>query len=191
MSDELHDKRIAILFTDGVERAELMRPLEALREAGARIDLLSIHDGAVQTMEHTDKAETVTVDGTVDHADPESYDGLVLPGGVANPDKLRMNGAAVGFVRSVFGAGIPIAVICHGPWTMVEAGVVKGLTMTSYPSLKTDIRNAGGTWVDREAVVDRAVVSSRGPDDLPAFCSQMIRLFAAGRQRVERGSLAA
>jgi protease I len=191
MSDELHDKRIAILFTDGVERAELMRPLEALREAGARIDLLSIHDGEVQTMEHADKAEMVSVDGTVDHADAESYDGLVLPGGVSNPDKLRMNDAAVGFVRSTFGAGIPIAVICHGPWTMVEAGVVKGLTMTSYPSLKTDIRNAGGTWVDREAVVDRAVVSSRDPGDLPAFCSQMIRLFAAGRQRVERGSLAA
>ncbi len=191
MSDELHDKRIAILFTDGVERAELMRPLEALREAGARIDLLSIHDGPVQTMEHADKAETVMVDGTVERADPGSYEGLVLPGGVSNPDKLRMNGAAVAFVRAAFTAGVPIAVICHGPWTMVEAGVVKGLTMTSYPSLKTDIRNAGGTWVDREAVVDRAVVSSRDPHDLPAFCSQMIRLFAAGRQRTERGSLAA
>ena len=191
MSEELHDKRIAVLFTDGVERVELMRPLEALREAGARIDLLSTHGGLVQTMEHVDMADAVTADGTVEGADAESYEGLVLPGGVRNADKLRMNAPAVDFVRAAFVAGIPIAVICHGPWIMIEAGAVRGLTMTSYPSLKTDIRNAGGTWVDREAVVDRAVVSSRDPNDLPAFCSQMIRLFAQGRQLRERGSLAA
>ena len=187
MSDELHDKRVAILFTDGVEQAELRQPLDALREAGARIDLVSIHDGPVQAVEHGDKAGTVTVDTTVDTASADEYEGLVLPGGVSNPDKLRMNERAVSFVRDCYGAGVPIAVICHGPWTMVEAGIVDGLTITSYPSLKTDIRNAGGNWVDRETVVDRAVVSSRNPSDLPAFCTQMIRLFAQGRQRRERG----
>jgi protease I len=191
MSDELHDKRIAILFTDGVEQSELMQPLDALREAGARIDLLSIHDGQVQAMDHAEKGDMVTVDGTVDRASADDYEGLVLPGGVANPDKLRMNERAVGFVRDCFTAGVPIAVICHGPWTMVEAGIVSGLTMTSYPSVKTDIRNAGGTWVDRETVVDRAVVSSRNPGDLPAFCTQMIRLFVQGRQQRERTGLAA
>jgi protease I len=191
MSDELHDKRIAILFTDGVEQSELMRPLEVLREAGARVELLSIHDGQVQAMDHAEKGDLVTVDGTVESAAAGDYEGLVLPGGVANPDKLRMNERAVGFVRECFAEGIPIAVICHGPWTMVEAGIVNGLTMTSYPSVKTDIRNAGGHWVDRETVVDRAVVSSRNPGDLPAFCSQMIRLFARGRQRAERVGLAA
>jgi len=191
MSDELHDKHIAILFTDGVEQSELMQPLDALREAGARIDLLSIHDGRVQAMDHAEKGDMVTVDGTVDGADVDDYEGLVLPGGVANPDKLRMNERAVRFVRDCFTSGVPIAVICHGPWTMVEAGIVSGLTMTSYPSVKTDIRNAGGNWVDRETVVDRAVVSSRNPGDLPAFCTQMIRLFAQGRQQRERTGLAA
>ncbi len=191
MSDELRGKRIAILFTDGVEQAELMQPLDALREAGARIDLLSIHDGAVQAMNHTEKGDTVTVDATVDQASAGDYEGLVLPGGVANPDKLRMNERAVAFVRECFAEGVPIAVICHGPWTMVEAGVIDGLTITSYPSLRTDIRNAGGHWVDRETVVDRAVLSSRNPDDLPAFCAQMIRLFALGRKQSERANLAA
>ncbi len=168
-----------------------MQPLDALREAGAQIDLLSIHDGLVQTVSHGDKADTVTVDETVDRASAEDYEGLVLPGGVSNPDKLRMNERAVAFVRQCFAAGVPIAVICHGPWTMVEAGVVDGLTITSYPSLKTDIRNAGGHWVDRETVVDRAVVSSRNPADLPAFCTQMIRLFVQGRQQRERVGVAA
>ena len=191
MSDELHDKRIAILFTDGVEQSELMQPLEALREAGARIELVSIHDGQVQAMDHAEKGEVVTVDRTVDQVEAGDYEGLVLPGGVANPDKLRMNERAVSFVRQCFAEGIPIAVICHGPWTMVEAGIVNGLTMTSYPSVKTDIRNAGGHWVDRQTVVDRAVVSSRNTGDLPAFCTQMIRLFAQGRQRSERTGLAA
>ena len=191
MSDELHDKRVAILFTDGVEQAELRQPLDALREAGARIDLVSIHDGQVQAMDHAEKGDLVTVHRTVDQVAADDYEGLVLPGGVGNPDKLRMNERAVSFVRDCFNAGVPIAVICHGPWTMVEAGIVNGLTMTSYPSVKTDIRNAGGHWVDRETVVDRAVVSSRNPGDLPAFCTQMIRLFAQGRQRRERTGLAA
>lgn len=191
MSDELRGKRVAILFTDGVEQVELMQPLDALREAGAEIDLLSIHDGLVQAVNHGEKADTVAVDETVDRANAEDYEGLVLPGGVSNPDKLRMNEGAVTFVRQCFAGGVPIAVICHGPWTMVEAGVVGGLTITSYPSLKTDIRNAGGHWVDRETVVDRAVVSSRNPSDLPAFCTQMIRLFVLGRQQSERVGLAA
>ena len=133
----------------------------------------------------------MAVDRTVDEASPDDYEGLVLPGGVSNPDKLRMNEHAVGFVRQSFLTGVPIAVICHGPWTMVEADVVRGLTITSYPSVRTDIRNAGGHWVDREVVVDRAVVSSRNPSDLPAFCTQMIRQFALGRQASERVGLAA
>jgi protease I len=191
MSDELHGKRVAILFTDGVEESELMEPLHILQEAGAQIDLLSIHDGRVQATIHGEKGQTVAVDRTVDEASPDDYEGLVLPGGVSNPDKLRMNEHAVGFVRQSFLTGVPIAVICHGPWTMVEADVVRGLTITSYPSVRTDIRNAGGHWVDREVVVDRAVVSSRNPSDLPAFCTQMIRQFALGRQASERVGLAA
>ncbi len=191
MSDELHGKRVAILFTDGVEESELMEPLRTLQEAGARIDLLSIHDGQVQAVVHGEKGQTVAVDRTVDEASPDDYEGLVLPGGVGNPDKLRMNERAVEFVRQSFLTGVPIAVICHGPWTMVEADVVRGLTITSYPSVRTDIRNAGGHWVDRQVVVDRAVVSSRNPSDLPAFCTQMIRQFALGRQVSERVGLAA
>lgn len=191
MSDELHGKRVAILFTDGVEESELMEPLHTLQEAGAQIDLLSIHDGQVQAVVHGEKGQTVAVDRTVDEASPIDYEGLVLPGGVSNPDKLRMNERAVEFVRQSFLTGVPIAVICHGPWTMVEADVVRGLTITSYPSVRTDIRNAGGHWVDREVVVDRAVVSSRNPSDLPAFCTQMIRQFALGRQASERVGLAA
>ncbi len=191
MSDELHGKRVAILFTDGVEESELMEPLHTLQEAGAQIDLLSIHDGQVQAVVHGEKGQTVAVDRTVDEASPNDYEGLVLPGGVSNPDKLRMNERAVEFVRQSFLTGVPIAVICHGPWTMVEADVVRGLTITSYPSVRTDIRNAGGHWVDREVVVDRAVVSSRNPSDLPAFCTQMIRQFALGRQASERVGLAA
>jgi protease I len=191
MPDVTNGKRVAVLFTDGVERAELIQPLDALREAGFEVDVLSIHDGQAQTMDHSEKADSVRIDKTVDQASPDDYEGLVLPGGVFNADKLRLNERAVAFVRESFVAGLPIAVICHGPWIMIEAEVVRGLTMTSYPSLKTDIRNAGGTWVDRETVVDRAVVSSRNTSDLPAFCTQMIRLFVLGRQQSERVGLAA
>jgi deglycase len=191
MSDMTQGKRVAALFTDGVERSELMQPLDALLAAGYQVDLISVHDGQVQTVEHGEKADTVTIDRTVDQADAGEYEGLLLPGGVYNADKLRMDERAVGFVRELFGAGVPIAVICHGPWIMVEAGAVRGLTMTSYPSLRTDIRNAGGTWVDREAIVDRAVLSSRNTGDLPAFCMQMTRLFALGRQQNERVGMAA
>ncbi len=191
MSDELRGKRIAVLFTDGVEKVELLQPLAALREAGAEVDLVSVHDGEVEMREHREKAGTVRVDKTVAQASPDDYEGIVLPGGTYNADKLRLDERAVELVRRWYASGLPIAVICHGPWILVEADVVRGLTMTSYPSLKTDIRNAGGTWVDRETVVDRAVLSSRNPDDLPAFCTQMIRLFAQGRQQRERGGLAA
>ena len=181
MADELKGRRVGILFTDGVEQSELEEPRKALRDAGADIDLLSIRSGTVQAMDHREKGETLTVDTTVDAVSPSDYDGLVLPGGVNNPDKLRMDERAVDFVRRIFEAGTPIAVICHGPWTLVEADVVRGLTLTSYPSLKTDIRNAGGTWVDREVVVDRNVVSSRNPGDLPVFCAEMVALIARGR----------
>ena len=191
MPDVTNDKRVAVLFMDRVERSELVEPVDALRRAGYEVDLVSVHDGDVQTVEHSEKADTVTVDRTVDQVSADDYAGLVLPGGVSNADKLRMDERAVAFVRETYEAGVPIAVICHGPWIMIDAGIVRGLTMTSYPSLKTDIRNAGGTWVDRETVVDRAVVSSRNTDDLPAFCSQMVRLFAQGRQQKERVGIAA
>ena len=181
MANELNGKRVGILFTDGVEQVELEEPRRALRDAGARIDLLSIKSGPVQAMNHADKGETVTIDRTVDRVDLGDYDALVLPGGVNNPDKLRMNDGAVDLVRRFFDAGKPIAVICHGPWTLVEADVVRGVTLTSYPSLQTDIRNAGGNWVDREVVVDHNIVSSRNPNDLPAFCTEMVRLFSRGR----------
>ena len=191
MPDVTNDKRVAVLFMDRVERSELVEPVDALRRASYEVDLVSVHDGDVQTVEHSEKADTVTVDRTVDQVSADDYAGLVLPGGVSNADKLRMDERAVAFVRETYEAGVPIAVICHGPWIMIDAGIVRGLTMTSYPSLKTDIRNAGGTWVDRETVVDRAVVSSRNTDDLPAFCSQMVRLFAQGRQQKERVGIAA
>ena len=191
MPDVTNDKRVAVLFMDRVERSELVEPVDALRQAGHEVDLVSVHGGEVQTVEHSEKADTVTVDRTVDQVSADDYAGLVLPGGVSNADKLRMDERAVAFVRETYEAGVPIAVICHGPWIMIDAGIVRGLTMTSYPSLKTDIRNAGGTWVDRETVVDRAVVSSRNTDDLPAFCSQMVRLFAQGRQQKERVGMAA
>ena len=185
MANELEGKRVAILFTDGVEQVELEEPRKALQDAGAQIDLLSIKSGSIQAMNHSDKGEMVAIDRTVDSVTPADYGGLVLPGGVGNPDKLRMNDSAVDFVRHVVDSGKPIAVICHGPWTLVEADVVRGVTITSYPSLQTDIRNAGGNWVDREVVVDHNIVSSRNPNDLPAFCREMIKLFAqaAGRRR--------
>jgi protease I len=191
MSEELKGKRIAVLFTDGVEKVELTEPLAALREAGAEVELLSVHEGEVEMREHREKAGTVTVDKTVAQARVADYEAIVLPGGTYNADKLRLDERAVELVRQCYASGLPIAVICHGPWILVEADVVRGLTITSYPSLKTDIRNAGGTWVDRETVVDRGVLSSRNPSDLPAFCSRMVRLFAQGRQQRERSGLAA
>jgi protease I len=181
---ELDGKRIAFLATDMVEQVELTEPWKAVQQAGGTPELLSLEEGEIQGFEHYDKAETFPVDRTVVDASPDDYDGLVLPGGVGNPDTLRMDDGAVQFVRSFVDAGKPVAVICHGPWTLVEADVVRDRKLTSWPSLKTDIRNAGGNWVDEEVVVDGNITSSRKPDDLPAFCSTFVAELAKTPARV-------
>ncbi|HJU15285.1 MAG TPA: type 1 glutamine amidotransferase domain-containing protein [Stellaceae bacterium] len=179
MANELNGKRIAILATDGFEQSELTEPKKALLEAGATVAVVAPHSGRIQGMRHHDKGETVAVDRTLADAKPEDFDALMLPGGVANPDALRVDPQAVAFVRSFFTAHKPVAAICHGPWTLIEADAVKGRTVTSWPSLKTDLKNAGAHWVDREVVVDDGLVTSRKPDDLPAFCREMIADFGA------------
>jgi protease I len=191
MTQKLTGKRIAFLATDGVEQSELEQPWHELEKAGARVELLSVHKGAIQAMRHMDKGDTFEVDGVVSDADASDYDGLVLPGGVANPDTLRANEKAVGFVRQFFEQSKPVAAICHAPWTLVEADVVRGRTLTSWPSLKTDIENAGGEWVDEEVHVDQGLVTSRKPDDLPAFSAKAIEEFAEGRHAGRRQTGAA
>ena len=180
MASKLSGKRIAFLATDGFEQIELTRPWEAIKAAGAKAELVSLKPGRIQGMNHIDKADTFPVDKTVKEVKASDYDGLVLPGGVVNPDALRMNEAAVKFVRSFFEQKKPVAAICHGPWTLVEADVVRGRTLTSWPSLKTDIRNAGGTWVDEEVHVDKGMVTSRKPADLEAFCAKTIEELCEG-----------
>jgi protease I len=181
MSDELKGKTVAFLVAaEGTEQVELTDPWQAVEKAGGTPKLLSPETGSIQAFNHLDKADTFDVDEAVGDADPGSYDGLVLPGGVANPDMLRTDKGAMDFVRSFVESGKPVAVICHGPWSLVEAGVVSGRTLTSWPSLQTDIRNAGGTWVDEEVVVDGNLVTSRKPDDLPAFNAKIVELVAAG-----------
>jgi protease I len=172
---------VAFLFTEGVEQVELTEPLDAVRKAGGEVDLISLEPGEVQMWKHFDKGDTITADRGISEADPSRYDGLVLPGGVANPDQLRMNKDAVRFVRGFFEQEKPVGVICHGPWLLAEADVVKAKTVTSWPSLKTDLRNAGANWVDEEVVVDNGLVTSRKPDDLPAFCAKVVEEFAEGR----------
>jgi protease I len=175
MADTLQGRKVAFLVApEGTEQVELTEPWKALEKAGAELELLSVKEGKIQGMNHLDKGDTFPVDKHVSAADPTDYDGLVVPGGVANPDFLRMDEDAVRFTRSFFEQGKPVAAICHGPWTLVEAGVVDGLTVTSWPSLKTDIRNAGGNWVDEECHVDKGLVTSRKPDDLPAFCDKIV-----------------
>lgn len=181
MADELSGKRIAFLATDGVEQIELTQPREAISAAGAQVELVSLEAGKIQGVNHMDKGDEFAVDRVVTDANANDYDGLVLPGGVANPDFLRGNDDAVKFVREFFNLRKPVAAICHGPWTLVEAGVVQGRTLTSWPTLQTDIRNAGGTWVDEEVHVDEGLVTSRKPDDLDAFCAKAIEEFAEGR----------
>ncbi|MGW8531915.1 type 1 glutamine amidotransferase domain-containing protein [Nocardiopsis sp. NPDC055824] len=181
MADRLNGRRIAILAADGVERVELVRPREALREEGASTDLVSLSEGEIQSMNgDIEPSERFAVDRVVSEAKVEDYDALVVPGGTVNPDNLRLDADAVGFVRDFVAAGKPVAAICHGPWILVEADVVRGRTVTSYPSIRTDIRNAGGVVVDKEVVTDHGVTTSRNPDDLPAFCERIVREFAQG-----------
>jgi protease I len=186
MADELQGKRIAFLATDGVEQVELTEPWTAVEEAGGEPELIALERGEIQGFDHHDKDQRFPVDTAVADADPGDYDGLVLPGGVINPDILRTNEAAVRLVREFFEQGKPVAAICHGIWTLVEAGVVKGRTLTSWPSLRTDIENAGGTWVDEEVCVDRGLVTSRKPDDLPAFCRKLVEEFGEGVHEEQR-----
>ena len=178
---KLDGKRIAFLATDGVEQVELTEPLEAVRNEGAEVEVISLKKGEFQGFNHLDKGDTFTADRAVKDADADDYDGIVLPGGVANPDFLRTDEDAVRFVRSFVEAKKPVGAICHGPWTLVEADVIKGRTLTSWPSLQTDIRNAGATWVDEEVHVDQGLVTSRKPDDLPAFNAKVIEEVAEGR----------
>jgi protease I len=180
MANDLGDLTIAILAADGVEQVELERPRQAVSDAGARTELLSIHDGEIQAMNHDiEPADTFTVDRQVSDASIDDYDALILPGGTCNPDRLRTDAAAVAFVRDFVRSGKPVAVICHGPWSLVEADVVRGRRLTSWPSVRTDLRNAGADVVDEEVVVDGNLVSSRNPGDLPAFCDAIVRELAA------------
>jgi protease I len=185
MASELNGKRIAFMTAmEGVEEVELTEPWKALERAGAKPELIAPEEGEVQAFNHLDKSATFRVDKTLEAARPSDYDGVVLPGGVANPDELRLESRAVEFLREFFAEGKPVGVICHGPWTLVEADLLRDRTITSWPSLKTDIRNAGGRWVDEQVVVDSGLVSSRKPDDLPAFCAKVIEEFAEGRHQV-------
>ena len=186
MAQKLAGKKIAILATDMFEQSELTEPRRCLMEAGAEVHVIAPHDGAIQGMQHHDKGDKIAVDLTLAKASAQSYDALVLPGGVANPDALRTDAAAVAFVRHFFDAGKPVGAICHGPWTLIEADAVRGRRLTSWPSLKTDIKNAGADWSDREVVVDRGLVTSRKPDDLPAFCAKLIEEFAEGQHSGRR-----
>jgi protease I len=178
---KLQGKKVAILAADMFERVELEKPRQALEDAGATTEVISIHGGEIQGFDHFDPAKTVKVDKTVEEVSPDDYDALLVPGGVGNPDQLRGDENAVAFVRGMVEAKKPLAVICHGPWVLVEAGVVRGRRLTSWPTLQTDIRNAGGEWVDEEVVVDDGIVTSRKPDDIPAFNEKMIEEFAEGR----------
>ncbi|MGX7676727.1 type 1 glutamine amidotransferase domain-containing protein [Plantactinospora sp. DSM 117369] len=181
MTATLQGKRIAFLATDGVEEVEYTRPRQAVEAAGGRAELVSLEGGRIQAFSHLDKSGTYDVDTTVAEADPAAYDGLVLPGGVANPDALRASPDVVRFVRAFFDAGKPVGAICHAPWTLIDADVVKGRTVTSWPSLRTDLSNAGAHWVDEECHVDNGLVTSRKPDDLPAFCAKLVEELAEGR----------
>ncbi len=185
MSDELQGKKIAIIAADGVENVELVKPREAVQRAGATTELISLEAGEIQSMNNDlEPADRIAVDKVIADASVDDYDGLILPGGAVNPDNLRQNADVIAFLQAFFTTGKPVGVICHGPWTLVEADLVRGRTLTSYPSIRTDIRNAGGNVVDEEVVVDQGLVSSRDPDDLPAFCAKIVEEFAEGKHRV-------
>ncbi len=182
MANELQGKKIAFLAAmEGTEQIELTEPWKAVEEAGGEAELISTDSGEIQGFNHLDKGDTFQVDKTVSEASASDYDGLVLPGGVANPDNLRMNEDAVKFVRDFFEQAKPVGAICHAPWTLIEADVLNGRTVTSFPSLQTDLRNAGATWVDEEVVVDQGLVTSRTPDDLPAFNDKIVEEFYEGK----------
>ena len=188
---KLDGRRIAFLVaTEGIEQVELTQPWKAVEAEGATPELVSLAAGEVQAFNHLDRADTFPVDRVVSDADARDYDGLVLPGGVANPDQLRTDADAVRFARAFFEQGKPVGVICHGPWTLVEADVLQGRTITSWPSLRRDIENAGGRWVDEEVVVDEGLVSSRNPDDLPAFCTKLVEELAEGVHEAQARSAA-
>lgn len=180
MGKSLANKKVAIVVADGFEESEFTKPLEALKNAQASVDVISIKGGKVKAWSHTDWGGEYNVDKTIDSVKGEDYDALVLPGGVMNPDKLRTNKDVVAFVSSFIDEGKPIAAICHGPWTLIETGMLKGRKLTSYPSIKTDLINAGASWSDEEVVVDNGLVTSRKPDDLPAFCKKMVEEIAEG-----------
>ena len=182
MADELQGRKVAILIAPvGTEQVEFTEPRKAVEEAGATVDAIGIETGEAQTMNSdVNPGQTFTVEKAFSDVSPEDYDALIVPGGTVGADNLRGSEEAVSFIRSFFEAGKPVGVICHGPWTLVEADVVKGRTLTSYPTLQTDIRNAGGTWVDQEVVTDAGLVTSRNPDDVPAFCSKIVEEFAEG-----------
>jgi protease I len=181
LASELNNIRVAALVENGFEQSELLEPKKALEAAGARVDIVSPQQGKVKGWQHTDWGQEVPVDVALDSANADQYDALLLPGGVMNPDKLRANVKAVQFVKQFVDSGRPIAAICHGPWTLIEAGAVKGRKLTSWPSLQTDLKNAGANWVDQEVVTDNGLVTSRKPDDIPAFNRKMIEEFAEGR----------
>jgi protease I len=191
VANELQGKRIAFLATDMVEQVELTEPWKAVKEAGGQPELISLEEGEIQGFNHYDKADTFKVDRTVEEARADEYDALVIPGGVGNPDTMRMDENAVEFTRQFFEQGKPVGVICHGPWMLVEAGVVRGRKVTSWPSLRTDIVNAGGNWVDQEVVVDEGLVTSRKPDDLPAFNEKIVEEFCEGRHEQQAASVRA
>ena len=181
MERKLDGKKVAILVTDGFEQVEMTKPREALDEAGAETKIVSLTPGKIQGMHHADKADKFDVDLTLDEARPEEFDALLIPGGLMNPDALRSNEDALEFTRHFFREGKPVAAICHGPWVLIDAGIVRGRTLTSWPAIKTDVKNAGGKWVNEEVVVDNGLVTSRKPDDIPAFNKKMIEEFCEGR----------
>ncbi|MCB4824411.1 type 1 glutamine amidotransferase domain-containing protein [Roseicella aerolata] len=181
MANSLNGRKVAVLATDGVEQVELTEPVKALQQEGAEVHVVAPQGGTIQGWNHFDKADSIPVDKALDAADPGSYAALVLPGGVINPDQLRLQPKAIAFIRHFVEQRKPIAAICHGPWTLIDAGGVKGRKMTSWPSLQADLRNAGADWVDQEVVTDQGLVTSRKPDDIPAFCRKMIEEFREGR----------
>ncbi|TML87747.1 MAG: type 1 glutamine amidotransferase [Actinobacteria bacterium] len=181
MADELKGKKVAILAADMFERVELEQPRKALEDAGATVEIISIHDGEIRGFDHFDPANTVKVDKTVEEASADDYDALMIPGGVGNPDQLRGDENAINFVHDFAEAKKPMAVICHGPWVLIDAGIARGRRMTSWPTVGTDLRNAGAEWTDAEVVVDDGLVTSRKPDDIPAFNKKMLEEFAEGR----------